>query len=184
MRRSFPPPLAGGGGHGRGASLPGGGHSLKNDHPTADQTLERTFHRPGPDLRPLQIAEQRDRPARILRRLADGPGRGAMAVGVAVRKVEARDVHARLHHRAQHVRRRARRPDGADDAGTPDSCHWYLCTRRVISCSASTTRRSSSSALITAPPIPRTRSRWNRSEVATVITSPTWPAWYAMRSIE
>ena len=130
----------------------------QGDGAPAHQSLERPVDGPGPDLRTLQVAEQRDRPAGIIRGLSHRLRRRAMRLGVAVREVETRDVHARLDHRSHDLRRGARRSDRAHDARAAKHVHWYRLTRRVISWSASLTRRSSSSALITAPPMPRTRS--------------------------
>ena len=92
--------------------------------PAADQLLKRALDRPRADLRSLQVAQQSDGPAHRVRRLPHVLGGLAMRVGVAVREVEPRHVHARLHHRAQDLRRRARRPDGADDPRPPDLAHW------------------------------------------------------------
>src|SRR5256885_13302750 len=153
------------------------------NRPAAHELLKGAFDGPGPDLWTLEVAEEGDWPAHRLRRFPDVRRRRAMRVRIAMREVQPGDVHARLDHGAHHLRRDARRSDRAHDPRAPDLAHWYFLTRRVISCSASSTRRSSSSALITAPPIPRTRSRWKRSDVATVMMSRDWLASYARRSM-
>ncbi len=56
-------------------------------------------------------------------------------------------------------------------SSTDRSCK-HFCTRRPRSASASITLRSSSVALMTAPPMPRTMSPCRWSEVATVTTLP------------
>ena len=67
------------------------------------------------ELRPLQVGDQRDRPAELAPRLADA----ARALGVllvrAVREVEPRGVHARGDERAQLLGRVGRRPERGDD---------------------------------------------------------------------
>ena len=117
IRRKICPPHLWGG----GAQRRRGGN--EPDQPSSDQPLERsTVQLTGPDLGTLQIAQQRHGTARRLGGLPHGRRRLAVRLGVAVREIETRHVHPRLDHRAQHVRRRARGPDGADDARAPD--HW------------------------------------------------------------
>src|SRR5262249_18156589 len=67
------------------------------------------------ELRPLQVGNERDRPAGLLLRLAHA----LHALGVVglrtVRQVEAHGVHAGGHELAQVLRRSRRRPEGRDD---------------------------------------------------------------------
>src|SRR5712691_5411030 len=156
--------------------------SGEHDLATSNQAHERRVEPTRPDLRALQVADDRDRLADSVGRRPH-VGRGApVRVVVAMREVEPGHVHARLDEVLQHGRRRARRPDGADDASAADQ-RAYRSTDRPSSFSASITWRSSSRALMTAPPIPRTRSRWKRSDVATVIGLPSPASEYASRSI-
>src|SRR6266849_1886355 len=154
----------------------GAAQSAYQLHPApAGQAHEGCIERARPDLRTLEVAQERDRPAHRFRRGAHVLRRLAVRRMVAVREIETRDVHARLHHRPQDGGRRARGPDGADDPGAADQ--WeYFWTRRPSSSSAAITWRSSSGALITAPPIPRTRSaecplRVNRTRTPSTISS-------------
>ena len=96
----------------------------QEDGPPTHEPLKSALDRPGPDLRTLEIAEQRDRPAGILGRLPHRPGGGPMRLRVAVREVQPRDVHPGLDHRPHDLRRRARRPDGANDASPAEHVHW------------------------------------------------------------
>src|SRR5438105_14250772 len=85
------------------------------NRPAAYELLEGAFDRPGPDLWTLEVAEEGDWAAHGLRRFPHVRRRLAMRLSIAVREVQPGDVHARLDHRAHHLRRDARRPDGAHD---------------------------------------------------------------------
>ncbi len=71
------------------------------------------------DLRPLQVADQRDRPVHPLLRLADECGAHPVIVVGAVREVQARRVHSGAHELVEPLRGRAGRPDRRDDLRAP-----------------------------------------------------------------
>jgi hypothetical protein len=77
----------------------------QEDDAAAHEALEGGLERTGADLRPLQIAQQGDRPIACLGGFANVGCDLAVGVVVAVREVHPRDVHARLDHRAEHRRR-------------------------------------------------------------------------------
>ena len=111
----------------------GGARSAdQDDGPPARQPHEGGIKRAGADLRALEVAEQRDRTPDRLRRGAHILGGLPMRGVVAVRKVQAGDIHARLDHRAQDRRRGARWSDGADDSRVP-SQNSTRTMRRIIS---------------------------------------------------
>ena len=70
-----------------------------------NQPLKRALDPPRPDLRTLEVAQQRNGPARRLRRLPYVGSRLPMGVRVAMREIEPGDVHAGQDHRPQHLGR-------------------------------------------------------------------------------
>jgi hypothetical protein len=87
--------------------------------PVACRELHRRGEVADADLRALQVADQRDRPAGALLRLADERRAVAMVVVRPVREVEPGRIHAGCDERVELVGRRARRPDRGDDLRAP-----------------------------------------------------------------
>src|ERR1700675_2221065 len=92
----------------------------QEDAPATHQALKGALQRAGPDLRTLQVTEKGNWAVGVL---GGGPHVDRrLAVGrlVAMREVQAGDIHAGLQQVAQHLRRGAGRPDRANDSRAPN----------------------------------------------------------------
>src|SRR5262249_16066201 len=107
---------------GRGRDRELAGLAVRADD-NGDAVAGRQLHRPrevaDADLRPLQVADQGDRPARALLRFAHERRADTVVVMGAVRKIEPRGVHARRDERVELLGRRGCRPDRGDDLRSP-----------------------------------------------------------------
>src|SRR5262249_4500305 len=108
---------------GRGRDRELAGLAVRADD-DGDAVARRQLHRPrgevaDADLRPLQVADQGDRPARALLRFAHERRADTVVVMGAVRKIEPRGVHARGDERVELLGRRGCRPDRGDDLRSP-----------------------------------------------------------------
>src|SRR4029453_9434865 len=76
-----------------------------------------------PDLRPLQVGEDRDGPIGLVRRGPDQLEHPAVVLVVAVAEVQPGHVHARLDEPAHALRGGGGGTHGAYDLGAPCHCH-------------------------------------------------------------
>ena len=82
------------------------------------QLDEGLFQLAGPDLRTLQVLKQGDVALLPVGGELDRFSGVCVECRIPMREVEAGDVHAGRYEAAQHGRRRAGRPQRADDLGT------------------------------------------------------------------
>jgi hypothetical protein len=68
-----------------------------------------------PQLRPLEIGDQRNRPTRLHLHGSHATSTLGVILVRAMREIESRSVHARVNERAQLFRRVGRRSEGGDD---------------------------------------------------------------------
>ena len=79
------------------------------------QSHDIVAHHAGANLRPLQVAENGDRPAAVAGKFADRGDRFRQFRMPAVGEVEPEDIGAGLHQGQEHLPRGAGRTDGGDD---------------------------------------------------------------------
>ena len=72
-----------------------------------------------PKLRPLEVGDEGERAPRVVGRIADQVGPGAVLVVGRMREVEARRVHPGVDERREPVSVAARRPDRGEDLRPP-----------------------------------------------------------------
>ena len=86
-----------------------------HDHLRALLEVDGCVESADAELRPLQIADERDRPTRPVGRLADELRRARVVVVGPVGEVEPRGVHARVDQRPDALGRRGCGTDRGDD---------------------------------------------------------------------
>ena len=84
--------------------------------------VERFHEIADPELRPLQVADQRERPTGLLFGIPDELGPGRVVVVGSVREVEAGRVHSRLDEPVDQLGGRRGRTDRGNDLRSP-RCH-------------------------------------------------------------
>jgi hypothetical protein len=92
----------------------------QEDAPASHQTLKRALQCAGSDFRALKVAEKGDWTIGVIGGGTHVDGRLAVGRLVAMREVEASDIHAGFQELAQDGLRSARRPDRADDPRPSD----------------------------------------------------------------